>query len=479
MAPTQLSISPHFPAMHKYRSILALFVLVGCQHDDPYSDEQEPPPLATLKVLVVDDPPLANAIEQEWQARGGKNLVVEQTTTESLLDKESIAADIVVYPTRLLGELKARNWLAPVPDDVWKHEDYDANDLFETIRRREVRWGKSVAALPFGSPQWMLYIRDDLLEKLDRPPPATWAEYDELAALMAAEGGGNADWSGIAEPWGDSWGGLVLVARASAYAKHSANYSTLFDVASFEPLIDGPPFLRALEELVAVSAYASDDAATLTPADAKTRFAQQQCGMAWGWPTSFAQDEKVTAWPPLRLVELPGSPDMFDFHEQTWGVRPDQINPRIPFIGFSGRLGSVTRETVSSRQAWQTLAWLTGPRAGTSTGSASASTAPFRLSQLDETARWVERELPAEVARDYAATLRTAQSRPTTLRLPPIPGIDNYLAALDRAVSQAISQEQSPQEALREAAGRWREITAEHGIERQRAAYRKSLGLSE
>ena len=62
----------------------------------------------------------------------------------------------------------------------------------------------------------------------------------------------------------------------------------------------------------------------------------------------------------------------------------------------------------------------------------------------------------------------------STLR---IPGRDQYLLALDQAVADALAG-QDARAALETAANRWREITTQLGLEKQRAAYRRSLGLA-
>ncbi len=62
-----------------------------------------------------------------------------------------------------------------------------------------------------------------------------------------------APWRGTVEPLGPGWAGLVLLARAAPYAKSQSNYSALFDMRTMEPLISGPPLVRALEELAAAA----------------------------------------------------------------------------------------------------------------------------------------------------------------------------------------------------------------------------------
>ena len=58
-----------------------------------------------------------------------------------------------------------------------------------------------------------------------------------------------------------------------------------------------------------------------------------------------------------------------------------------------------------------------------------------------------------------------------------IPGRGEYLAVLDEAVQQAVRGQQKPQDALRQVKTRWQEITSRLGLDRQREAYRRSLGL--
>ena len=51
------------------------------------------------------------------------------------------------------------------------------------------------------------------------------------------------------------------------------------------------------------------------------------------------------------------------------------------------------------------------------------------------------------------------------------------MTALDEAVESALSKKEAPSEALERAAQVWREITARLGLEAQRRAYQRSLGL--
>ncbi len=151
--------------------------------------------------------------------------------------------------------------LAPVPQKILRDAQWAG--IFELLKLREAAWGDQVMAVPFGSPVFCCYYRADLLEKLGRHPPQTWAEYQDLAKLLVAqptksplplgEGQGVRAWSATIEPLAPGWAGLILLARAAPYAKHRDNYSALFDIETMEPLVAGPPMVQALEELVAAA----------------------------------------------------------------------------------------------------------------------------------------------------------------------------------------------------------------------------------
>ena len=96
-------------------------------------------------------------------------------------------------------------------------------------------------------------------------------------------------WCGTIEPLAPGWAGLVLLARAAPYAKHRDNYSTLFNIDTMEPLVAGPPFVQALEELVAAAKFGPPDPFRYDPAAARAAFWKGQCGMTLTWPTAAEQ----------------------------------------------------------------------------------------------------------------------------------------------------------------------------------------------
>ncbi len=268
-----------------------LFLLGGCSRPKSGSDgEPAKRPLEGLKLrlAVADDPALAAAVVRlrgEWNAQTGAELQVRQIAEKDLLQGDALPADAVLAPSHLLGVLAERKLLAAVPPAILSGAEW--GDIFELLKLREAAWGGQIMAVPFGSPLLTCCYRADLLEKLGRKPPRNWTEYEELAKLLAAQKpAGSTAWSGAIEPLAPGWAGLVLLARAAAYAKHRDNYSALFNVETMEPLVAGPPILHALEELVAAAKLGPAEPLKYDPATARAAFWKGQCGMVLTWPTA-------------------------------------------------------------------------------------------------------------------------------------------------------------------------------------------------
>lgn len=483
-----------------------LFSITGCGGaggDDSSAAQDgaaQAVPADPIRVLVVGDSPLADAIQREWQGYAKSPLDIQQQTAEEFesaclaaaepIDAKPIDADAVVYPAGLIGLLAARELIEPLPDSALESKQFNRPDLLTNTRLHETHWGEQVFAVPFGSPQLVLMYRADLLEKLGIEPPSTWPEYQSLAEKLADHNApsdtepSEGDWSAAVEPLGPGWASQSLLARAGCYARRRNRYSTLFDYNTMEPQIDRPPFVRALEELVAAAKFGPADAQKMSPHDARHRLLSGKAAMACCWPTpALLADEKPRNEPvdfPVRFVELPGSSDVFA-DDLGWTQRTPEEDRHVPLLSVSGRLGSVVKGSHRTRSAAGVLTWLTRKRAGTpaanTAGPLSAETTMYRASQLPQAKLWVDRVLEDAPARSYAEVVTLTNARTTPLFSVRIPGRSRYLAALDAAVYAALSGEQTAEQALAAAAKQWSEITVELDAQKQGRAYLRSLGL--
>jgi len=460
--------------------------MAGC----PTATETDAPPAAppTVRILILEDRPLADAIEREWTASERGELDLTVATAESLDDAKRLPADCIIYPTAMLGELAERDLIAPLPESTVTGAALNRKDIFPLVRRRETTWGSQVYGVPFGSPALVLLYRSDVLAALDRQPPATWEEYAELTELMersdalADVPGVNDDgWQPAVEPLAPHWAGQMLLGRAAGYAQRPNEVSTLFDYETMEPLIAGPPFVRALSELLAVHERQPDFALEMTPAKARRWLLSGKCAMAITWPTRHvvnegaAEDGNIIDDLPLGCAPLPGSDEVYDFRTGGWETLDQPA--RVSLLGIAGRVGSVSRSARHTRAAADTLVWLAGADKGPLIAAHSDACAPCRSSQVRRGGAWVHPAYGAKIGRNYASLLQENKSRPQWLFTPRLPGRDRYLSALDDAVKTALIGEKTPEVALSDAADRWQQITEELGLQRQKDAYARSLGL--
>ncbi|MDP6059492.1 MAG: extracellular solute-binding protein, partial [Pirellulaceae bacterium] len=271
-------------------------VVAGCPSGppkEPAANSAQPGPQRTLHVLVIDDDNLAEGIERQWRARSDTAIELHRSSAAGVraAGGESLGADVVVFPSGLLGEFAEQDRIVPLGKRVLESENFNQQDVFELLRRGETTWGKKSFAVSLGSPQLTLMYRQDLFQALDLTPPTTWNAYQQLVDRLAKRDElgdhtppADGPWHAAREPLGDGWTGQLLLARAAAYVRHPHQYSTLFDLRDMRPLIDGAPFVKALEELVKAAPSEAEARAT-TPAQVRSDFFSGRCAMAFTWPS--------------------------------------------------------------------------------------------------------------------------------------------------------------------------------------------------
>jgi multiple sugar transport system substrate-binding protein len=443
-----------------------------------------------VKLLVVDDGEMCAAIEQlraEWKARTGTNIAISQASSADLIAAESLAGqpDAVIYPSRLLGALAERKWIVPLPADFASNRELAWSDTFELLQIAETNWSKTPHAVPFGSPVLTCYYRPDLLESQHKKPPRSWQEYHEQAEVLnrredLGAGAPPADqaWHGSLQPLAAGWAGRVLLARAAPYSKHRDHYSTYFEIETMEPLIAGAGFVRALEELVADAQLGPPNQIEMDAEAVRREFLAGHAAFALTWPghagTKQGGNEKPA---PTGFAELPGSPVVYHFAHRSWEKRQNDEGWQVPLLGSAGRMGSIAAKGAEPAGAFQMLAWLAGREWGPKVSSASPATTLYRRSQIRAPQPWLDPGTDATAAQAYATGVSDAMNRSQYLVAPRIPGEAQYMEALDAAVHATLRQEKSATEALQDAAKKWQAISEALGIDEQKSAYRRSLGL--
>lgn len=456
----------------------------GCGGEDPSRSRPGSEPAAAdrspstpLHLTVVDDRPLADAIERQWKARAEGPLKVRVRSLDEMRQRKSPAADALIYPARLLGEWVERDWLLPLPARFLRDPLGAQGEVFDLLRLRETRWGEQVLGITFGSPVLTLCVRADAQQALQVEPPSDWQSYPKLVeqvrAAVAAGRVPAAPEGAVLEPLAEGWAGKMLLARAAGYVRRRDQFASLFSPESMDARIASEPFVQALEELARV-ARQSPRSLEVGPAQIHQALARREAVMGVTWPQGGAAVGQQSKQEPLTYHELPGSLRVYNPREAEWEARRSDDPGRVPLLGISGRIGSVSRLSGNPRGAFRMLAILSSKEWSPRIVPKSAACTLFRDSHVRSPERWLPAEAPA-AARQYAEVVQTTLARSDWLFCPRIPGQQEYLRALDAAVRGACRGKVGVAEALQQAAKQWNAVTDRRGRESQRKLYQGSL----
>lgn len=364
-------------------AFVLLTVLAGCPRgaqpgsDGIKKDATAPRASVALRVLVVNEPGVAEAINRlrgEWAERFGGELSATSSDWKEVAAAKNVEADVVIFPSRYLGEMCTRGWLQPMRPSVLEGDQFDAKDVFPLVRRELMRWGGEVMALPLG-------------------------------VELAVPGKQN-----------KSHPGLNFLAIAAPGAVTDGREGVLFDPQTMKPRITDAVFVEALQRLANAEAAKKPEG------------------------------------------------------------RGDA--PIVPVLGFADRLMGVTASSRNGASAFKLAAWLASADVSTQLASGSERLLPVRRS-LAAPASSRDPSQPSGERTDSPKTLATSLNSDRCLLVPRIPGVDEYMAALDEAAKTPPADKAAAEAALQKVAERWEQITNAHGRESQRRAYLKHLQISE
>ncbi len=429
----------------------------------------QPADSVSLKLLVLNDEQFADDVGRHWNAEDRGLLTVENASIESLQAGDwqlSPDIDLVVFPLGIESRLIDAGQLVAVPDFVLQSPGFARSGLLTHYRSRLVAWQGQYWSLPLGSVPFLLLHHSGL--KLDvGSGPLTWAAVDQ-AVKSSGEGEDNA--RQIVYPDAGNWLAWSLLARAVPLFRSSAEPGGLFVPETMEPLIDSPPFVRALEEMAATAMPLGDS--PRTPADAFQMVASGAAAAGLGWPDADFQNENVSG-DAIAIQRLPGAEPYYSRRESGWQTRLPEDSRQYDLIHVEGRAVAVTSASLHAGEAFELAAWLSGGQSATRLSARSAATGPFRTAQLDDPTVWTGTSLPTEQAANWSSAIRQCHASGMPFIFPGVQAPDEHLAALAAAVRQTLDGRASAQASLAQAAEEWRSITARIGVALQKANLRR------
>lgn len=502
------------------KSILALSLLslLGCgQADDSASDFPGSFQGVTLSVAALAEPSILESVRiqsGDWEREHDATI---EFRSEPLTIEQAGSSEILIFSGDQLGALIDSGALATLDEsivrqtnalpigqevplgtpEVWDRpplarlDSLDFGDVLPAYREQVSRYGEDRIGLPLGGTALVLAYRRDAMESdanreaaeaagLTLEPPETWEELDALARFFKGRdwSGDGTSASGIALALGDDSEGVgdaIFLSRAASLGQAPDRYEFLFDSETMAPRIASPPFIEALESLVALQAAGPEGMETLSAEQAREAFRSGA--------TVFLIDraEKAALWNdpeqpfPVAVAPLPGESRYFDPNRQDWrpSSRPNQPS-YLPqgggwLVGISSQLDDAKRPAAISY-----IQSLAGPELAQAIVSDPLfPMVPVRASHLN-LGLPDPRLAPSVETRSWGqAVLQTFKAPQVVVGLR-IPEAEGYLADLARARVAAIGG-QTAREALDEVAQAWEERTSRLGVDRQRWHYRRSL----
>jgi maltose-binding protein MalE len=364
--------------------VLLLCLSVGCTRDvadsnkptkSKGSPERNSAASLTLDVLVVNEPEVEEAIGRlrgEWEERSGGQLATISKSWSEVSNAEKLKADVIVFPSRYLGELSIRGMLRPVRSNVLQSKEFNEADLLPVVRSRLMKWGDNVMALPMGV---------------------------ELPSASSSQA-------------------VRLLAHVAPRIVSDVNEGLLFDTRTMKPRITDAPFVEAVQAAKSVR-------------------------------RGTLESSKVT-----------------------------DASRVVPVLGYGDRMIAVTSESQNAASAFKLIEWLASPETSTQIAKGSDPMTPVRRSLLNSPA-WYDTSLDPEQKAALVERAKKELGESECLLVPRIPGVDDYLAALDGVVDEAVAGDVEAEVALKKAAERWEAITDARGRDAQRKAYLMNLGIDE
>lgn len=486
---------------------IGLLATAGCGQGESGSTTPTYPYIGVqLNVGVVGDAQVAklvsDALRGEWEATRKATVTFSKEPTAA---NEASRLDVILFAGNHLGELvdvgALMTWpeplvLPPLPEDeegaspspsAEKPADsFQFSDVIQTFRDQVSKYGIDRIGLPLGATGLVLaydkraFNRPENQQAAEKAhvrlaPPTTWDELDALARFFEGR-----DWNGDGRPDrgiafvpgadSEGLGNALFLARAASLGQHKDQYSFFFDPDSMAPRVATPPFVEALQSLLALRKCGPPAIDGFDGERARRAFAEGEVALL----VDLAErSESWTRKQAVGVAALPGSNRVFDPDRERWETFESPNRPSyLPhgggwLIGISASCKGTRREA-----AIDFAKYLTGPDPVATQLRASSvfPTLPVRSAPLGQgppNPNAVDARQWAEAVGRTLAAVRVVPG----LR---IPAADGYLS--DLAAGRAAALQGQPAEAaLRDVAKAWQERTQRLGAARQAWHYQRSL----
>lgn len=426
---------------------------------DPANGPADPLAPCTPLYIVGDSAEATRSFELEAEEicrRFGVRPVLRHpphlaTELDRFVSEAQDQADLVIIPPRHLDLFISQGLIQPI--DPWiDTTDPWYTDILPVYRNLYMRFGDRFYGFVYDGDLHLLFYRKDLFEQLNLPFPETWEQFDDAARALAQS---------EALPGGTRYGTAFIGRENKSYMWFAQRYASLggsyFD-EEMRPLIHGELGVKVLSDLAALQQEVAPEALYDWEDLNRALFAGTvPMAVQFSDTARFSYDSEV--WNSQVAGRL------------GWGEVPGGVEGAPRGGIFFGRVLVIAAQSRQPEVAAAVAKYVTSPEvSGHMITRADTINDPYRYSHFAHPEHQVLFPDPAIAEELYAIMLRSLERPVADLT---IPGGWQYTQALDRAVLKVFRGEAAAEEALREAAEEWENITETLGREAQKRAYQQ------
>jgi multiple sugar transport system substrate-binding protein len=465
----------------------------------------------TVTVLVFKGQPITGPVHEvkdEFEAATGAKLNIVEVSFNEHFDNfiSDVTNRVGRFDTTLagawwLGELVAGDFIVPYEKyyNDPRFPKWNVDDVLPAPRSLLEYGGKRYMVANDHDGQVMYYRRDLFADPAHQAAfqqkyryalavPKTWDEFRDIAEYFNGKdlnGDGTPDHGVSLHLKVGEQGMFHFMSFSAPFLIGPENTKHYwFDPQTMKPLIESPGHLRALKVLIEITRHGPKEMAHWDIGKSWDHFLAGRAALTftWGNVGGLAQESGSRIKGKVGVAHIPGTREYYHAAQKKW-IKTAQPNLVANVTGGSWA-GVVSRHSKAPEATYYLLALMATKEKslvyaargwdGVDPGRFAQFLPPNGSATIDQYVRfgWDEADVRA-----YLQAFYDNFKNPLQLPFLRIPGAFSYWRALDVHLAEAVNGQLSPEAALKATAIDFEEITIRLGRERQKRAYRSSLGL--
>ena len=460
----------------------------------------------TVNILTRPGPVIAQRLVdrgEEFTAMTGAEIRVDEVPFAELFQKlltdwatGTNSIDVGVFASGWAVEMVDGGLLEDLTDYVANDDKIDFDDIAPYFREYNQKIGGKTYLITIDGDFQMLYYRRDILDSMGLNPPRDWNEYMEVAAALHGQdmnGDGVADYGSCIFKKRNAQSYFAMGSIAAGFVQtQGTGEGIFFDPETMVPKVNNEAWKEAFRVYKATGEYGPPDELNHDIGDTRGLVQAGRCGMVIDWgdigplsidPSGAAIKDKMGAviMPGTSRVLDKESGELVDCTPEICPHATDGIN-HAPFAAFGGWAGAINKNSDDKikQAAYEFLSYVNqAAQSNVDVTMGWTGYNPYRNSQLNDTANWVEAGFSKEFAENYLGAIKDSLNHPNMASDIRIPGAQNYTGVvLDRELARFLAGEVDENQAVANIEEAWEEITEDFGRDSQRTMYKLSLGIT-